>query len=171
MRTANLSSISKPPVADGFAAFAGGEVIQSTVAPCRDAALVNVVVNHPSVRPFVGPMELGELDLSEAVARPENLCMMGGHGGFILAWSAPGVREVHTFILESGRGAWARAARAEVIRHCRAEGVTMLWTKISPATPNVAKFAIEGGMEPTGMSVETFGEPWLIYKMELTPCQ
>jgi hypothetical protein len=143
------------------------EVVPSTVAPCRDVAFINAVVNDPSVRPFIGPAELGEIDLSEAIARPENLCLMGQHGGFVLAWSAPGVHEVHTFITEAGRGTWARKARYETIQYCRKRGVHMLWTKISLDTPHVAKFAAEAGMRPTGQVVETFDEPWLIYKMEL----
>ena len=166
MTAISYDSNFRPDMALGFA-VSGGEVIGSTVAPSRDVQFINAVVNDPSVRPFVGPAELGELDLSEAVAQPENLFFMGEHGGFSAAWSAPGVREIHTFILESGRGAWARAARAQVIDSCRKRGDVMLWTKISPDTPHVAKFAVEGGMRPTGQVVETFGQPWLIYKMEL----
>lgn len=143
------------------------EVITSAVAPSRDAQFINAVVNDPSVRPFVGPADLGELDLSEAIARPEHLCLMGVYGGFLLAWSAPGVREVHTFILPSGRGAWARQARAEMVAYCAARGDTMLWTKIPPDLPHVARFATEAGMRFTGMSVETFGVPYMIYKMDL----
>ncbi len=141
------------------------------VAPSRDVAFINAVVNDPSVRPFVGPEYLGELDLSEAVARPENLCMFGRWGGFLLAWSAPGVREVHTMILPEGRGAWARQARAEMIAYCATQGDTMLWTKIPADQPHVRRFAIEGGMRATGMTVATFGLPYAIYSMELARCQ
>lgn len=147
----------------------GGD--QTVVAPSRDVAFINAVVNDPSVRPHVGPEYLGELDLSEAVARPENLCLFGRWGGFLLAWSAPGVREVHTMILPDGRGAWARRARVEMIAYCTAQGDTMLWTKIPADQPHVRRFALEGGMRPVGMTVATFGLPYEIYSMELAQCQ
>lgn len=147
------------------------EVIPSTVAPSRDVAFINAVVNHPEVRPFIGSPDLGELDLSPAVSRSENLFMIGIHGGFALGWSAPGVREVHTFILPSGRGAWARRARAEMVSYCRKAGDTMLWTKIPPGQPHVVQFAREAGMRPTGQEVETFGVMHEVYKMELQRCQ
>jgi hypothetical protein len=168
MRRNSLDSIDQPALHGAASAvLAGEEVILSAVAPSRDVAFINAVVNDPSVRPFVGPEYLGELDLSEAVARPENLCLMGIHGGFLLAWSAPGVREVHTFVLPAGRGAWARQARAEMVAYCRADGNAMLWTKIPPDQPHVERYAVEGGMRRTGQIVTTFGVPYMIYKMDL----
>ncbi len=141
------------------------------VSPCRDAAFVNSVVNDPSVRPYVGDQSLGYLDLSTVIDRPENWCLMGVYGGFLLVWSAPGVREVHTFVTPEGRGQWARAARSEMVEYCRTAGVRMLWTKISPEQPHVARFAREGGMRPTGQILEQMGEPYMIYSMELSKCQ
>lgn len=171
MRELHLDNLAMTALSGASAAvMARGEVIEQAVASSRDVAFINAVVNDPSVRPFVGPMELGKLDLSEAIARPENLCMMGLHGGFILAWSAPGVREVHTFILPDGRGDWAKQARAEVIAYCADQGDTMLWTKIPPDQPHVARFAVEGGMKPTGQTVETFGVAYMVYKMDLNQC-
>lgn len=132
---------------------------------CRDAGFVNWIVNHPDVRPFIGPG--GELDLSEAVARPENVFLMGEHGGFGLIWSAPAVHEVHTFVIGAGRGRWARQAARETIDHASRRGDQMLWTKIPEDQPNVRAFAEEMGMSPTGERIDTFGKPYGVYKMEL----
>lgn len=134
---------------------------------CYDAGIVNRVVNHPDVRAGVGAPELGELDLSDLMARPEHWFLMGDHGGFMLGWSAPDVREVHTFILPEGRGKWASEARAAMIRYARENGVKMLWTKISPDDRHVDRYARQGGMQLTDEVIETFGKPYRIYRMEL----
>ncbi len=130
-----------------------------------DAAFINRVANDPQVRPALGGE--GELDLSEVIARPEHWFLMGPHGGFVLSWSAPGVREVHTMILPEGRGKLARQAAAETIEYVREHGCRMLWTKIPPHLPHVAGFASAMGMQPTGETIETFGLPYAIYMMEI----
>ena len=136
---------------------------------CRDPDIVNWAVNHPDVRPFVGPG--GELDLTEAVSRPENWFLMGQFGGFGLIWTAPGAHEVHTFVTKGGRGKWARDKAVETIAYAKAGGDRMLWTKIPDDQPNVRAFAQEMGMEPAGFEIETFGKPYAVYKMEFVTCQ
>ena len=133
----------------------------------HDAARINAVVNHPEVRPHVGAPEIGELDLTELVARPEHWFLMGDHGGFMLSWSAPGVREVHTFVLPEGRGKWAENARAAMLDYARDNGTQMLWTKIAEGDRHVIRYARQGGMQFTGDVLETFGKPYRIYRMEL----
>jgi len=132
-----------------------------------DADRINLVVNDPAVRPFVGAVDAGDLDLTEAVERPEHWFLMGEHGGFGLIWTAPNVHEVHTFILPSGRGKWAVKAAEAMIDFARKNGDTMLWTKIPPKLKHVGSYARLMGMKTTDMVVETFGEPYEIYKMEL----
>ena len=134
---------------------------------CFDAEVVNLAANHPDVRPFLGPASLGELDFEEAVAEDHNWFLMGEHGGFALAWSGPGVYEVHVFILPEGRGKWAAQARQDVIDFAKANGAKMLWARISPAARFVSYFARRGGMQPTGEMIYTLGSPYDLYKMEL----
>ena len=134
---------------------------------CFDTDFINRVVNHPDVRPFVGDPDFGELDLSELVNRPEHWFLMGEHGGFLLMWSAPDVREVHTFVLPEGRGPWAADIRAKSIEYAKAHGTKMLWTKIAPEHKHVERFARQGGMQLTDEVIETFGKPYRIYRMEL----
>ena len=133
----------------------------------HDAAAVNRVVNHEDVRPHVGAPEAGELDLSALVERPEHWFLMGEHGGFALLWTAPKTYEVHTFILRTGRGEWGNAARAEGIEFARRNGARRLWTRVPPQARNVERFARQGGMQPTGEVLETFGAPHRIFMMEL----
>lgn len=134
---------------------------------CYDVGLVNRIVNDPSVRPHVGAPELGDIDLAPVMERPEHWFLIGEHGGFLLSWSAPGVYEVHTFILPEGRGRWGAEARTEMLRYARQHGADRLWTKIAEDARHVERFARQGGMQPTGEVVETFGKPYRIYRMEL----
>lgn len=143
--------------------FATGEILTRTF----DAERVNAVINDPSVRPFVGDPDLGELDVSDAVGCEQNLALMGAHGGFFLTWSCPRVYEVHTFITKGGRGEWARKAAAETIAYAKRCGATHLWTKISPDQPNVEAFAVEMGMRDTLQSVLTLGKPYSVFEMAL----
>lgn len=138
----------------------------SIVTRCTDAAFVNAVVNDPAVRPFVGP-GTEPLDLSSLVASPLNLFFMGEYGGIGLFWTSPRVYEVHTFVLKAGRGDWARKCARSVTRHARAAGATSLWTRIAPELTNVIAYAQEMGMVPTGIELETFGTPHLVYEMEV----
>lgn len=134
---------------------------------CFDAEVVNLAANHPDVRPFLGPASLGELDFEDAVAEPLNWFLMGQYGGFALAWSAPGVYEVHVFMLPEGRGKWAAQARQATIEFAKQNGATMLWARISPAAKFVSYFARRGGMQPTGEMIYALGAAYDVYKMEL----
>lgn len=129
-----------------------------------DANEINAAINDPSVRPFVGAPEAGELDVSPLI-RPENLFPFGEHGGFLLQWTAPHTYEVHTFIREDGRGRWARIAASDGIKIAAEHGATHLWTKIPPNAQNVRLFAAMMGMQPTGEVIEALGEPFEIYGM------
>lgn len=150
------------------AAPTGKGVISGHLRRCFDPDTVNTVVNHPDVRPFVGiGGPDGYLDHSAPILRPENWFLLGEHGGFALTFSAPGVHEVHTFILKSGRGAWAMQAAQEMIAYARDHGDCMLWTRIHPSQAHVATFAVRNGMTPAGMVLETFGQPYDVYKMEI----
>ncbi len=134
-----------------------------------DCARIHSIVNHPDVRPYVGPGD-DDLNLSEVINRPENWFLIGEHGGFGLIWSAPGVHEVHTFILKSGRGRWAVDAAHSMIEYAATHDDFMLWTKIKPVMRNVIHYAIRMGIMPTRMTIDTFGEPYGIYKMRIGQC-
>ena len=92
---------------------------------------------------------------------------MGEHGGFMLQWTAPHAREIHTFVLPEGRGKWAQDARAAMIRYAADHGTKMLWTRINDEDKHVIRFARQGGMQSTEDVLETFGKPYRIYWMEL----
>lgn len=134
---------------------------------CFDANLINLAANHPDVRPFLGSDSLGDLDFEEAVGDRNNIFLMGEHGGFVMAWSAPGVYEIHVMILPEGRGKWAAQVRKITIDYARSIDAKMLWARIAPSAKYVALFARRGGMQPTGEMLYTLGHAYDVYKMEL----
>lgn len=77
-----------------------------------DAAFINAVANHPSVRPHVHGRP-GPIDLAVAVGNPNFRVLTGQHGGMVFAQKIPGCWEIHTMVLPEGRGVWAlKMARA-----------------------------------------------------------
>lgn len=123
-----------------------------------DVARMNHLVNHPTIRPHVGGDPGQPIDLSEAVADRANVFLDGEHGGFCCSWSAPGVFEVHTFILPEGRGAWA-AEFAQTGRDAMADmwGARHLWTMVHPEARNVAAFTLKAGFKPAGTRTRDLG--------------
>jgi len=124
----------------------------------HDAATVNRVINAPEVRPFVGAVDAGDLDISGLLSDTRHVALMGEHGGFLLTWSAPWSFEVHTFILNGGRGAWAREAARQTIDYAwRRLNADCLWTKIPADQPNVRAFAVQMGMRDIGFDEDGYG--------------
>lgn len=75
----------------------------------RTARRVNAVINHPEVQPFVKGLAKLPLDLSPAVLNPNNVLLMGQHGGVFFHQHQPGIYEAHTQVVPEGRGAWTVA--------------------------------------------------------------
>ena len=82
---------------------------------------LNVIVNDPSVYPWVHGNFEGPLDLNPLVEDQNNLLVLGEHGGVMFIQYLVGVYEAHTQILPAGRGRWA----VECVRAC----LTYLFTR------------------------------------------
>lgn len=86
-----------------------------------DATFLNEVANHPEVRPFLGGRddagELIHLDLTEKVRNPANIALLAPDGGWLLQAMLPGVYELHTLFLPSGRGRSYFARAKEALRY------------------------------------------------------
>jgi hypothetical protein len=132
----------------------------------HDVNIINTVANDPSIRPFIG-VGPDILDFTDSVERPENIWLMGRYGGFCMTWSAPSIYEIHTFILTEGRGVWAREAARAMINYGASAGAKMLWTRISETQPNVIAYAVEMGMAPCGIEIDTLGQPYGVYSMDV----
>jgi hypothetical protein len=139
---------------------------------CRDVSRLNAVVNDPSVRPFIGAPEAGVLDMAPLLDDPKNLFPFGEHGGFALVWTAPHAFEVHTFILPSGRGFWARLAAYAGIEMAKAKGARLLWTQVPVSGfPHIKAYAHRMGMTETGETNSVFGHKYSVLSMDIHPCQ
>jgi hypothetical protein len=134
-----------------------------------DTARINEVINHPSVRPYVGPGDYFA-DVTPLVNDTNNWFLMGEHGGFGLTQTTPGVHEIHTFILPEGRGAWARDAAQVLLDFARENGDNKVWTKVPSDQKNVEVYTRRAGLKPTGEEVELFGKPYKVFGLEFSQC-
>lgn len=115
-----------------------------------DAARINALVNDPTIRPYIGGDITQPLDLTGAVV-DRNVFLLGEHGGFAVTWCAPGIYEVHTFILPGGRGLWAiRAARKGFAIMRDEYGAERIWTRVEETQANVRAFTLAVGFKPVG---------------------
>lgn len=74
----------------------------------HDAIGLNIILNHPEVRPWVADINTeGPLDVSHVVANSDNILLMGEYGAILFICIMPGTYECHTQILPDGRGEWA----------------------------------------------------------------
>lgn len=75
----------------------------------RHAARINKVVNDPSIFEWVRGSHKGPLDLAPVIANPNNILLMGQHGGILFVQLQPGLYEAHTQVMPEGRGKWTLA--------------------------------------------------------------
>lgn len=79
-----------------------------------DAAHLNSIANHPSVRPFIGGE--GPIDLTGILANPANYGLVTEGGGWLLQPLMGGAYELHTMVLAEARGKPFFAAAREAMR-------------------------------------------------------
>lgn len=131
-----------------------------------DADLINSIVNHPEVRPYVGGDLNQPIDLSAAIEQPQNVFLMGEHGGFALSWCAPRIYEVHTFILPSGRGRWGLSATQYGIATMRDDyQAERLWTRVAGDHLHTRMFTRAAGMKPAGEMTFDLGAGPTLYRL------
>lgn len=122
-----------------------------------DADKLNALVNDPSIRPHVGGDPDVRLDLTAAVANPNNVFLLGEHGGFLCDWMGPGDYQIHTFILPDGRGPWGFAF-AKAGREKMAEmGALHLWTRVATDARHTRAFTMRAGFKPAGQDTLDLG--------------
>lgn len=139
-----------------------------------DVALMNWLVNHPSIRPHVGGDPAEPLDFTDAIANHDNHFLAGGHGGISAIWTAPGTYEIHTFVLPEGRGAWAAAFAMWGRQYLVEQGASHLWTMVHPDAANVRAFTLKAGFTPAGSRVVDLGAgpvPYDVFDWRTDQCQ
>lgn len=89
---------------------------QVKIARQLDAKFVNRVINDPSVYEWIrGPLK-GEIDVSPLVEDISNVLLTGEHGCMMFIHQQPGLYDMHTQMLPSGRGKWCLKFTREALR-------------------------------------------------------
>lgn len=107
-----------------------------------DASFLNVVVNHPEVRPWLAGE--GPLDLTQAVLNPANYVLVTEGGGFVLMRHEPSRYEVHTQFLP-GYGACEAMIEAQEWMFTRSDCEAIV-SKVPRANKAAKGLAIKGGL-------------------------
>lgn len=80
----------------------------------RDVAAANEICNNHTVFPGLSMGTTEPIDLAPLLESNRNFLLLGEFGGALLIWTAPGVFDIHDFVLPEGRGKWAREAAQDV---------------------------------------------------------
>jgi RimJ/RimL family protein N-acetyltransferase len=114
-----------------------------------DAEFFNRICNLPEVRPWVAPIEFGELDLTALISNPLNYALRTEHGGFILQAHGAGFYSVHTQFAAEGRGAHAiEAMRAGLDFMFTRTDCMQIHSHCPDTNPAALALATKGGARP-----------------------
>jgi hypothetical protein len=84
------------------------------LALSADVTCANDICNNPTVFPGLSMGTTEPIDLAPLLESNRNFLLLGEFGGALLIWTAPGVYDIHDFVLPEGRGKWAREAAQDV---------------------------------------------------------
>lgn len=130
-----------------------------------DVERMNYLINHPSIRPFVGGDPETELDISALVENKDNHMLLGEHGGVAATWTAPDTYEVHTFVLPEGRKGWALEFVLKCRNYLEELGTEQIWTRVPRDADNVRKFTLAAGFKPCGEQTLDLGVGPVLYDL------
>lgn len=94
-------------------------------AGIEDASAIASIVNHPTVRPSVGPGE-DDFDPTDLLSDDKNIILFDDGGGQLFHWKGPGIYEAHSFYLVRGKEALA-LGREAIRRMFEEYGAEKLW--------------------------------------------
>jgi len=146
-----------------------GSIRRATVG---DASYVSAIINHPTVRPTVGPGD-DDVDLTDLIADQNNIILFDEGGGQLFHWKGPGIYEAHSFYLVRGRAALRRGR--EAIRLMFEEyGAEKLW-RAPPIENRAARwFNRQLGFQSLGIvqMTEGYSETGVceLFEMKGLPC-
>jgi hypothetical protein len=112
-----------------------------------DPAMLNVVVNHPEVRPWVAPGH-EPMDVSAMVANPANFALVTDGGGFVLECQEPGIYQVHSQFLPDHRRHTRQAMREGFDYMFTRTDCERITTQVPDNKPAAAALAAKAGFKP-----------------------
>lgn len=111
-----------------------------------DARRLTEIANNPEVRPWLGGD--GPLDLEADVSNPANHAMVTDDGGFIAVRHEPGLYEVHSLFLKTGRSRTQDSMRDGLDYMFTRTDCVRLVTQAPDDNPAAAALAQSGGFKP-----------------------
>lgn len=123
------------------------------------AEALNAAANHPDVRPWLGNLDLGPLDLTAMVGDPANITMANSHGGFILQKLADGLYEAHSIFTPEGRGGLVPETRRTLAFLFCATDAAKLLTRVPACNPRAAALARMAGFEEYANQPDAWDTP------------
>ena len=128
------------------------------IVRATDAALHNLIANHPDVRPTLGYHQ-GETDFTDLLQYPELYVMLsdGLGAAAIFEWSAPGVWQAHTMFLPESRGREGLKAARAMMDWMFDNGAKMLWGQTPVEHRGAQMFNRLIGAKPAGEGEDAAG--------------
>ena len=100
------------------------------LASLADTQAINAWVERDSGR---------EVDFTDFLSSPLNICLLEGEGGAIFVWRGPWIFEVHLFLEQRGKDAIELVHR--MLGHMRAEfGAKLFWAAVPVVDRHVIMF-------------------------------
>lgn len=127
-----------------------------------DAARINYLINHETIRPTCGGDITQPIDFSPLVADADNIFLDGEHGGLAFIWTAPFTYEVHVYLLPKGRGKWGFEFALEA-RDYMKDHAKMLWARVD--SPALRLFTMKAGFKPCGQQTIDIGQGPVTYDL------
>ncbi len=91
-----------------------------------------------------------EVDFTEFLSNPMNVCLIAGEGGALFVWRGPGVYEVHVFF--SQRGSEVIRLSKEMLEIMRREGARLFWAAVPIESRRVIMFTRLMGWKSCGVA-------------------
>lgn len=136
-----------------------------------DARFLNYVANHPDVRDGLLLERNVQLDYAPALKNQSNVALIGEHGGMLFHCLLPGLYEVHTQVLLSGRGEWTLAMAQSALHWMFARtNATEIMTRVPEGNKGALTLTLNLGAvrEHTIQRAVTVGGrkvDWTIYRL------
>lgn len=117
----------------------------------RRAALCDV----PDINKWIERDSGEEVDFTELLSNPLNVCLLSGEGGAIFAWRGPGIFEVHVFFEQRGREVLEISRR--MLAMMQEHGAKTFWAAIPVESRHVLMFTRLMGWKSQGTALLPHG--------------